>query len=121
MSILGGMWGIKGNIISIGDMIDKFTKNKELEYGVDQSFLKEIYTQFINDALVHDEFFSKKPFPTKRDNYRFIGERIDENEQPVGNDWEAIKLYYEKRPERLNPFLCGVKSRISKLSKVFNF
>ena len=121
MSILGGMWGIKGNIVSIGDMIDKFIKNKDLGYGIDQAFLKEIHTLFINDSLIHDEFFSKKPFPIRRDNYRFIGERIDENEQPVGNDWEAIKLYYEKRPEISNSFLNSVKNRLSKLSKVFNF
>lgn len=94
LSILGGMWGIKGNVIPMKKMIEKFTTGKELGYGVDQAFLMKIYTLFKNEAKVHDEFFSNAPFPLNRESYSFIGERIDENDTPVGNDREVISQYY---------------------------
>jgi len=38
-------------------------------------------------------FFEKKPFPTKRDTMRFVGERIGVDELPVNDDWKAIINY----------------------------
>jgi hypothetical protein len=52
--------------------------------------LKTIYSIFKEDKLTHDDFFEKKPFPFSRKNDRFIGERIDEFENPVGNDFFLI-------------------------------
>ncbi|WP_018611013.1 hypothetical protein [Segetibacter koreensis] len=94
ISMLGGMWGIKGNLVQMKELIEKFSEGRVLDYGIDQAFLKEIQTRFVNDCKVHDEFFSNAPFPIKRHGYRFIGERIDENDQPVGNDAEKIKKFY---------------------------
>jgi hypothetical protein len=91
LGILGGMWGIKSNVIPLTDMINKFVEGKNLSYGSDQSFLKTIYSIFENDRFTHDEFFEKKPFPIKRENHRFVGDRIDENENPVGEDYKLIK------------------------------
>ena len=48
---------------------------------VDQIFLRDyIYPLVKDDSFVHDEFFERKPFPTKRNNLEFIGEVYDEND-----------------------------------------
>jgi len=90
LGILGGMWGIKKGFISITDMINDFVKNKNLSYGSDQTFLKTVFSLFENDKITHDEFFEKKPFPIKREMGRFIGDRIDEFDKPVGNDYKLV-------------------------------
>jgi hypothetical protein len=43
--------------------------------------------------LVHDPFFEKKPFPSKRVNYEFVGQVFDENEVTVQDHIEALKRY----------------------------
>lgn len=90
LGILGGMWGIKNGVIPVVDLIFKFNKSTEHSYGNDQSFLKIIYESLSNDKFTHDEFFEKKPFPIKRENGRFVGERIDENENPVTEDYKLL-------------------------------
>jgi hypothetical protein len=95
LSILGGMWGIKGNIISLSILINKYNHKRNLNYGSDQTFLADIYSMFIDSTFTHDEFFSTKYYPIKRDGYRFIGERIDENDVPIGKDWEIIREHYK--------------------------
>lgn len=91
LGILGGMWGIKNGILPISEMIYKFNKSKEHQYGNDQFFLKSIYLSLNNDRVTHDEFFEKKFFPIKRENGRFIGERIDENDNPLTGDYKMLK------------------------------
>jgi len=86
LGILGGMWGIKSGIIPLIDLINKYPKSKELQYGNDQTFLKTIYSIFQDDRYTHDEFFENKPFPIKRNSGEFIGSRIDHNDMPVGTD-----------------------------------
>jgi hypothetical protein len=90
IGILAGMWGIKGRIIPMMEMIVEFIRGKHNNYGIDQSFLKIIYDKFNNDSVVHDEFFENKPFPIKRENGRFIGERIGIDENPVGSDYKLV-------------------------------
>jgi len=91
LGILGGMWGLKGNLIPITEMIYKFPFSSQHNYGNDQTFLKTIYSIFENDRCTHDDFFEKKPFPIKRENGRFIGERIDENDNPLTEDYKFIQ------------------------------
>lgn len=86
LGILGGMWGIKSKILPMTSLVIKFNEGKKLTYGSDQTFLKYIYQEFINDKITHDEFFDGLPFPIRRENGRFIGERININEQPLTND-----------------------------------
>ena len=90
IGILGGMWGIKSDVLPLIDMIDKFRKDKELSYGSDQTFLKTIYSVLIDDRYTNDDFFEKMPFTISRINGRFIGERIDENNNPVGDDYKIL-------------------------------
>ncbi|MNV91551.1 hypothetical protein D3C71_1860540 [compost metagenome] len=101
LSILGGMWGIKARQVEMGRMIREFSVGKSNQYGIDQSFLQSIYKVFKSSMTVHDEFFEKSKFPIKREKYRFVGERVDESEQVVGNDWEQIKAYFNEHDPSL--------------------
>jgi hypothetical protein len=90
LGILAGMWGIKGNVIPVSDMIKKFIFNKSNNYGIDQTFLKIIYSIFENDNLTHDEFFTNNPYPKKRENSRFVGERINPDGTPSTEDYKLL-------------------------------
>jgi hypothetical protein len=91
LGILGGMWGLKNNVIPLIDMMKNFFSGGNImEYGSDQRFLKSVYSILENDRYTHDDFFEKKPFPIKRENGRFIGERIDINENPVTDDYKML-------------------------------
>ena len=90
LGILAGMWGIKGSSIPMKNMIEKYIDKKEDKYGIDQSFLKLIYSIFEFDNLTHDEFFGGKPFPINRKNGRFVGERITEYDKPLTDDFKKV-------------------------------
>lgn len=95
IGILAGMWGIKGKLIPLTEMIHKFCVGKTFKYGLDQTFLKTIYQIFKEDMVEHDDLFQGIPFPTKRSNYRFVGERINPNGEPTNSDWMELKRFYE--------------------------
>jgi hypothetical protein len=78
--ILGGMWGVRGQILSnMKQLIHEYTKGDF--WQVDQNFLKEkIYPVIMRDMYIHDEFFDKKPFPMPREEDRFVGQAFDEND-----------------------------------------
>jgi hypothetical protein len=90
LGILGGMWGIKAKSLPITEMIYKFSKSKEHNYGNDQNFLRTVYSVLESDRFTHDDFFEKKPFPIQRESGRFIGERIDINENPLTEDYKIL-------------------------------
>lgn len=90
MSILAGMWGIKGGSLNMKDKLESYVTNNSQNWGADQTFLFEIYKEFKNDMLTHDEFFGGNKFPIPRKDKHFIGERINENNQRVGNDYLMI-------------------------------
>ncbi|MBB2150973.1 hypothetical protein [Pedobacter gandavensis] len=114
LSILGGMWGIKSGVVEMTKAIHEFCKERPDQYGIDQSFLENLYKEFQYSMTVHDEFFDKKPFPSRREGYRFIGERIDENEAPFGEDWKEIRAWNKIQ----NPSLFQkIKTWIRKILK----
>jgi len=86
LSILAGMWGIKGNKVNMLDEIKNFNLSIDKTYGNDQSFLNIIHSKFINDKCTHDDLFEKIPFPVERKSGEFVGCRIDEYDNPIGND-----------------------------------
>jgi len=77
-AILGGMWGVKKGVLSdIQVLIRHYTKGDF--WQVDQKFLKDIiYPRIKDDAMVHDPFFEKVPFPktrlSERDENHFVGQ-----------------------------------------------
>jgi hypothetical protein len=90
LGILGGMWGIKGRSLPITQMIKKFPLSNQNDYGNDQAFLREVFFIFADDRKTHDDFFEINPFPIQRENGRFIGERMDENDNPVTDDYKML-------------------------------
>tara|TARA_Y100000034_G_scaffold76405_1_gene91818 strand:- start:5538 stop:6191 length:654 start_codon:yes stop_codon:yes gene_type:complete len=91
--VLGGMWGAKtGTIPNMKELIDNWDQKNV--YGTDYEFFAGCITPNItNNVLVHDEFFGGKPFPTARENYEFVGQIFDENENTVQEHVEALKLH----------------------------
>ncbi|MBC8284804.1 MAG: hypothetical protein H8E32_13390, partial [Nitrospinae bacterium] len=79
--ILAGMFGCKaGTIENISRDIDSFEKIDW--YHSDQSFLKHIiYPRIKESVMIHDEFFEKTPFPTKREGLEFVGQVFDEDDK----------------------------------------
>lgn len=88
--ILGGMWGARGGFLTeMKQLIDQYEKGDF--WQVDQNFLREwIYPRIKNVAIVHDEFFEHKPFPTPRVNYEFVGDVFDANNIRHPEYWKEI-------------------------------
>lgn len=86
IEILGGTWGCRNGILKgLSDKIKEYKKGEyDNKYQVDQNFLKEIVYPIVRyKAMVHDEFFERKPFPTKRKNkYDFVGQVFNHLEEP---------------------------------------
>jgi hypothetical protein len=78
--ILGGMWGARGGILkNMTHLIDAY--NKGNYWQIDQQFLRDIVYPIVRDnAMVHDEYFEKKPWPTPRIGNEFVGDAFDEND-----------------------------------------
>jgi len=81
--ILGGMWGAKRGVIpSMSTMCVEYVKGEF--WQVDQNFLREEVWPLVGENfLVHDEFFSNKPFPTKREGKEFVGMAFNEDDTPL--------------------------------------
>ncbi|MEI6738439.1 MAG: glycosyltransferase, partial [Pseudomonadota bacterium] len=93
--MLGGMWGLKkNNKIDLLQLINLFISTQtDYKYGVDYIFFNNVLYPLIKDfdSLVHDDFFDKKPFPTKREGLQFVGQVFDENDQPDVEHLIALK------------------------------
>ena len=90
--VLGGMWGAKkGTCDNIKKLIEEFGGTDQ--YGTDYAFFVEkvLPTLKPEQIMTHDEFFDKKPFPTKRINYEFVGEVYDKDDNRFLEHVEILK------------------------------
>ena len=72
--VLGGMWGAKKGVLSdMKDLINNFAQ--EDKYGTDY------------------EFFGGRPFPLQRQNYEFVGQVFDENENTIHEHVDILKVH----------------------------
>lgn len=80
--ILAGMFGCIANVIT--DVDGKIKKNlEETEYHTDQQFILEhVWPLAKFNSIFHDEIFSANPFPTSRVGLEYVGEPVDENDNP---------------------------------------
>jgi hypothetical protein len=113
-NINGGMWAAKKTdyIVKINDYVEDYLSNFKFMINTeealqdslrdkDQIFLSnEIYPNIVGDSLIHDEYFKYesncKPInhDRKSNDFAFIGESIDENDNPRGDQRSPIKEIY---------------------------
>jgi hypothetical protein len=103
-----GMWGAKKNnfIEKIDVYLNEYlTQNQQLKHSVnfDQLFLRDIiYQKIKNESMVHDEYYGYEPHAKpiehdrKSNDFAFIGESIDENDKPRGDQRSPIIERYIK-------------------------
>ena len=94
--ILGGMWGARKPIVQdINNLMKAY--NKGDFWQVDQNFLREIvWPRILYTACVHDPFFAKIPFPSKRKEYEFVGKIWNEKEETIKEHEVLLKIALEK-------------------------
>jgi hypothetical protein len=99
--INAGMWGAKGGSIpNFSELMNSYLQknNRTGDKTVDQCFLRDIiHPIVVNDLFLHDEFFNYEGIGThiKRDrnldDFAFIGESVDENNFPRGDQRTSIR------------------------------
>lgn len=98
-----GMWGCKGGAIyNIEKKIKDYVMNKNYnDKSIDQCFLRDvIHPIAVYDLLLHDEYFNyerigqKIERDRKIDDFAFIGESVDENDNPRGDQRSPIRARY---------------------------
>ena len=102
--ISAGMWGAKGGFIeNIKEKMDQYiqTSSWVTDRAVDQRFLQEIiYPQALTSLFVNDEYFNYEGIGTpikrdrKLDDFAFIGEPFDENDDQLANHRDMIIQRY---------------------------
>lgn len=98
--ILAGMWGArKGILKNINQLLQYWNQypNKGRFHAEDQDFLGQIiYPIVINNSFEHSEFGISygnqiHNFPIEREDYEFIGDVYDENNQRHPDYWKIIE------------------------------
>ena len=139
VKMFGGMFGLVIND-DLKLIIENWLKNKDkslFNRGSDCDFLfEEIYNKYLenNDIIAHDSYHIQNfpysfPFPTKLDNYNFVGEIFDENDnrQEHYQDWinkkeiirnENNELYIYHHLGMGDHFICNAIVR--NYSKLYN-
>ena len=99
--VLGGMWGCRNGLmreIGLSKLIEQWGKYERK--GIDQDFLAKLIYPLVKDkALEHCDFnlnFGGRliSFPTKRENFEFVGDIFDENDVRHPEHWQILKKYY---------------------------
>jgi len=98
--ILGGMWGLKkSKKYNLQNILERFIKEQAFDkYGTDYEFLGNIlYPKIIEDVLIHDEFFSNNPFPSKRRDGHYVGKPFEYDDRPSLPEAELKRfgIYFE--------------------------
>jgi hypothetical protein len=116
-----GMWGCKGgSVTDIFSLYKSYINNYNVyDKYVDQHFLRNvIYPICQNSLFSHDEYFNYEPFAEKIkrdrqiDNFAFIGESIDINDESrytsqPGDQRVTIIERYNKNPNHMD-FTFGI-------------
>lgn len=77
--IMGGMWGAKKGILSnMKELINSWPKTNK--WQTDQSFLNAIIAPLVQDTMLLHDSIHLDNFPTRREDYKFVGEVYDARE-----------------------------------------
>jgi hypothetical protein len=112
MSILGGLWGVRGGLLrDIDALVAHYPQHDT--YQVDQRFLEEVVAPRVRDRwLEHDGYFVRKPFPTRRTGRGFVGQPFDEHDRPLieGPSWLRERLTVMRlRPDPVGRLANGAR------------
>lgn len=96
-----GMWGCRlGVVKDMPQMVTNYvsTNNRPSDKSIDQCFLRDvIYPIACGSLLLHDEYFNYEGYgkpinlPRTYDDFAFIGESVDENDIPRGDQRAPIR------------------------------
>lgn len=88
--VLAGMFGMLGNWnLDIKEMFSRM--ESRIYYGCDQRFLANLIWPLVkNETVVHDEIGKNCKFPTTRNGLEFVGEPLDENDNPCESQHRSI-------------------------------
>lgn len=99
-----GMWGARNLAFpNFCESMEVYLTNNDRQWdkSMDQCFLRDVVYPFaVNDVLVHDEYFNYEGHGTnikrdrKLDDFAFIGESVDENDTPRGDQRSPIIARY---------------------------
>lgn len=83
IAMLGGMWGVRGGVLAdVRALADAFPKHDR--WQTDQDFLTAVVAPRLGDRVtVHDDYFARSPFPTRRRRREFVGQPFDEHDRPL--------------------------------------
>ena len=112
-AILGGMWGARNQILlSMMELIDNYdVKNY---WQIDQEFLaKAIYPAIKNNVFVHDPFFEGYPFPSKRNDFEFVGDVFDQYDKRDTHFKNDLIQYLNRNNFKMK--ITFLKNRIRKM------
>lgn len=101
--INAGMWGGKCKSDDLHSIMESFCNSPQNlgEKTLDQILLRDhIYPRIVNEAFIHDEYFKYESHCEKikmdraSNDFAFIGESIDENDVPRGDQRSSIRERY---------------------------
>jgi len=77
--IMGGMWGAKNGILKdMKSLIDVYAKNNE--WNTDQNFLNHVIKPMVSNVIMVHDSINLRNFLSERENYEFVGDVFDEND-----------------------------------------
>jgi hypothetical protein len=108
--ILGGMWGVRRGVLP--DMAARIAAELQSPrmprlWQIDQEFLAADIAPIVErDWLEHDEYFARKPFPTRRRWREYVGQPFDEHDRPLIAGPTALR-------RRVGQATRGVRQRLA--------
>jgi hypothetical protein len=89
-AILGGMWGVRAPCLrNMMELLATFQTGNY--WQTDQEFLRLLVYPLVRDnAMVHDPFFEKKPFPLPRQGTEFVGDVFNHLNERHPEFWRDI-------------------------------
>jgi protein O-GlcNAc transferase len=109
----GGMWGCRGGVLSnVDDLMANWTSVDRK--GCDQKFLEKwVYPLTRQRALEHSEFGlaygnPTSPFPSRRQDYEFVGEVFDEHGRRDEDHRTVIVAALSPRAHRMARFFSRI-------------
>jgi hypothetical protein len=98
--ILGGMWGVRKNVLNFSDAISRYSRVGDY-WQTDQNFLRDVIWSIASTSSVtHDEFFAKINFPFgTRNQFHFVGQAYDGDGTVLGSGENFFDYFKDEKKE----------------------